>query len=163
MTVYNYNRMCDDTIVHFDCRSSYTLANVSKLLVEYGQCGVVFDQAATVANVDRCLSFVTSQHPQFDLCTSKLVDGFRNTLLQLVFNSSSSTQLKISFHHSASLFDHLLSVHKARGSIEVNFFPFFVLIFFNVSIAIQQGSQAFRGKVIDMLKASFKNSSIVHD
>ena len=54
-------------------------------------------QLTGVADIDRCLNFVTSQDPYLNSSALEIKDSLSNLFLQLVFNSSRTYQIKVNF------------------------------------------------------------------
>ena len=55
------------------------------------------EELAGVADIHRCLNFVTSQYPHLNAGLSDIINRLSNVLLQLVFNSCRAKKVELNF------------------------------------------------------------------
>src|SRR5690242_6107991 len=151
-----YRALCDS-----NNSGSGHLIDLPSFVIKNGNVGVVFDQAAGVANVDSRFTLVTCQHPHLDIGAAQLVDCLWNALLELVFDGSRSTKIEVLFNHVTGFFYQPRAVHKAGGSLKVPFLPRLVLFFCQVAVTVEKGSKTLGSKVVDVLEASLDYSRLV--
>lgn len=157
------NRVCNTTLADVNNGCGYALLDILSLIVENGNGRVVFDEPARVADVDGRLSLVARQHPHFNVGTAELVDGLRHALLQLVFDGGSASQLEVLLNHLTGALNQVLAIHQTGCGIEVNLLPALVFAVVQETVAVEQRSQTFGGKVVDVLEAALNDGRLVHD
>ncbi len=71
---------------------------------------ITLDQIAALGDVFSGLHFVSGQHPNFDIRTKKVSDGFWDFVLESVQYSSSTNDVQLTLQGRFKLLDFFLSI-----------------------------------------------------